>query len=327
MSRVLVTGANGFLGKWLVRALVQQGHQVTALLRRPEEDLEFKTLGVTLAKGDVTDLQSLQRAFQGIDAVFHLAGVVAYRRSDRKLMEQVNVQGTANVIAACLENKVDRLVHISSVSAIGASLSPTNILNENSEFNLSKFDFGYFETKRAAELLVLAAIKNRGLNAVILNPSTIYGAGDMEKGSRSTQRKVALGKFPFYTSGGVSIVAVDDVVSGILAAWQKGPKGERYILSGENILIKDLFARIARAAKVPPPGYLMPNWILILLGQMGDLLSAIGVHTSLSSEAARVATLYHWYDNSKARRDLEFNPKPAQSAIEESVNWFTKTGA
>lgn len=322
--KVVVTGATGFLGQWLIKALAQEGCDVFALARKPEALSSIKN--VTAAQGDVENPESLAQAFANAEAVFHLAGVIAYKKSDRELMNRVNVEGTQNVISAVLKQKVKRLVHLSSVTAIGAGFTPDQILNEKSPYNLKHLDLGYFETKHESENLVRHACEHQGLDAVILNPSTIYGAGDATKGSRKTQIKVAQGRFPFYTRGGTSVVAVEDVIQGILSAWKKGRQGERYILSGENLLIKDLFALIADIAGQKPPAHELPRSILFALGRLGDLKSSLGFSSSLSVENAWVATMYHWFDNSKAKNELNFNPKPAREAVAASVLWMKDHG-
>jgi dihydroflavonol-4-reductase len=324
--KVLVTGANGFVGASLCRALAQEGHEVLALVRRGSDRSELEGVPAQIVDGDVTDPGSLARTFVGVDSVFHLAGVIAYRKADRALMERVNVEGTAHVLKACREAGVRRLVHMSSVTAIGAGFKPTQVLNEGSSYNIAHLDLGYFETKRQAEELVRSAVAIDGVDAVIVNPSTIYGPGDARKGSRKTQLKVAQGRFPFYTGGGVSIVALDDAISGIIAAWKKGRKGERYILAGDNILIKELFALIAEAAGVKAPGLKIPDAVLFALGRWGDLKAALGLKSSVSVENAWSSTLYHWFDHSKARAELDFRPRPAREAIASSVAWMRENG-
>lgn len=322
MSKVVITGANGFLGSWLTRELLNQGHEVKVLVRKTSDLSELEGLKCEYAYGDINDIESLKLVFAGAEAVFHLAGLIAYRTIDREKMEKINVGGTKNVIKACLETQVKRLVHISSVVAVGAGFSKDEILNETSKYNVSHLNLGYFQTKHAAELLVTQSIEAKGLDAVIVNPSTTYGAGDARKGSRSTQIKVARGKFPFYTSGGVNVVAVEDVVQGIISAWHKGRKGERYILGGENITIKKLFEMIAKEAGVPAPRFMVPATALHFIGAAGDLLTARGIASSFSRENAWTSTLYHWFDSSKARKDLDFNSRPAQVAIANSVRWM-----
>lgn len=324
--KVVVTGANGFLGSWVVRALAERGHEVHALVR-PKADLsELEGVRYTVVHGDVTDVSSLEAAFEGADSVFHLAGVIAYKRSQRELMEKVNVGGTANVIQAVRKNRVRRLVHLSSVTAIGAGFTPREILNEDSPYNVAHLKLGYFDTKRDAEILVRDAVRRGEIDAVILNPSTIYGPGDARKGSRKTQLKVARGEFPFYTSGGVSILSIEDAVTGILAGWEKGRSGERYILAGENIRIKELFRLIAEAAGVPAPRWKLPNFVVFMAGALGDFKEKIGKSSSVSIENAWTSTLYHWFDNSKARRELGLDPKPARDAIAASVGWMKANG-
>jgi dihydroflavonol-4-reductase len=314
MAKILVTGANGFLGSWLVAELSKQGHQVKALVRAGSDLSELEGVACEHVHGDVTNKNSLD--FSGIDAVFHLAGLIAYKKSERKKMELVNVVGTQNVVDACRQYKVPRLVHISSVVAVGAGFDKNQILNEQSEYNIGHLNLGYFETKRQAELIV----KNSKLDTVILNPSTIYGSGDARKGSRGTQLKVAQGKFPFYTPGGVNVVAVEDVISGIISAWKIGKTGERYILSSENITIKELFKMIAEEAGVKPPSVYLPKAVLHTLGFVGDLVGGF------SRENAWTATLYHWFDSSKAQSQLDFKPRPARFAIGNSVKWMKDKG-
>jgi dihydroflavonol-4-reductase len=326
MAKVLVTGANGFLGSWLVRRLVEEGHQVFSLVRKSSDLSDLKDIKTEYVYGDVTNIHSLLDACKGMDSVFHLAGLIAYKKSERKRMEAINVGGTANVIEACRIHKVRRLVHLSSVVAVGAGFTPSQILNEQSEFNVESLHLGYFDTKRAAEKLVTTACQKKQIDAVILNPSTIYGPGDAKKGSRKTQLKVARGKFRFFTSGGVSIVAVQDAVDGIISAWKKGITGERYILSGDNITIKHLFELIAELASVPAPKTLMPSAVLHAIGFAGDLAHKVGLSSPVSQENAWTATMFHWFDNSKAKAELDFNPRPAKEAIAQSVQWMKDNG-
>lgn len=326
MAKILVTGGNGFLGSWIVRRLCEQGHQVTCLLRPTSNVSELAGLSFSRIEGDVTDYASVEKACTGQEFVFHLAGLIAYRRAERENMDKVNVGGTENVIQGCLKKNVGRLVHLSSVVAVGASFDKRHILNEDSEFNLHQLNLGYFESKRNAEKLVVQACKEHQLDAVILNPSTIYGASDARKGSRKTQIKVARGEFPFYTAGGVSVIPVENCVNGILAGWQKGRKGERYILCSENLTIRQLFTMIAEAAGVEPPRIKLPSVLLHVLGFTGDLMTQMGMKSSLSQENAWTATLYHWFDSSKAQRELGFVPGSAKVAIQNSVQWMKDQG-
>lgn len=320
--KVLITGANGFLGSWVTRSLLQQGHQVRILVRPTSDLSELQDLNYEKSFGDVTDFESLIKALHGVESVFHLAGVIGYQRSQRALMEKVNVGGTELVLKACQQMGIKNLLYLSSVVAVGSGFSPEQILNENSAYNLSHLHLGYFDTKHAAEKLVIEAHEKGIVEAVIVNPSTIYGPGDAKKGSRKTQLKVAQGRFPFYTQGGVNVIDIEDVLSGIMTAWTQRKTGERFILAGENLLIKDLFALIAEAAGQKTPDWLLPNWVLFSLGHLGDFRQKLGGESSLSVENAWSATLYHWFDNTKAQKILGLRPRPAKFAIAKSVAWM-----
>lgn len=324
--KVLVTGATGFLGGWLARRLLDEGHEVR-IIARPKSDFEqIKDLPLDVQPGDVTDPSGLNAACRNVDTVFHLAGLVAYSRAQRPAMEKVNVQGTANVIAACKANGVRKLVHLSSVTAIGAGFTKEEILNEDSPYNIAHLHLGYFDTKHQAENLVKDAVNRNELDAVIINPSTIYGPADAKKGSRNVQLKVARGKFPFYPPGGVSVVAVEDVIEAIVAAWNRGRTGERYIVSGENLLIKDVFDIIAAEAGVKPPSIALPRSAIFTLGKVGDLLERIGKKGPLNTENAWTSVLYHWFDSSKASKEFGIKFKPAAEAIKASVRWSRDNG-
>lgn len=326
MAKILVTGATGFVGQWLVRSLAQQGHQIRVLVRPQSDVSEFSDLRLDYTGGDVTDLTSVKNALEGCEVVFHLAGFVGYSRAQREIMQQVNVEGTRNVLTAIKSHPIQRFIHTSSVVAVGASFDGRRPLNEKDPYNLAHLNLGYFETKHQAEQLVLQAVQNENLDAVMVNPATIYGAGDAKKGSRKTQLKVAQGRFPFYTSGGVNVIAIEDVIEGFLQAWKVGKKGERYILGGENIKIFELFEIIASCAGVKTPSIYLPNALVHLLGKAGDGMERLGQKGPLNSETAWTSTLFHWFDNTKARLELGLNPRSASRAIEQSVRWIKENG-
>lgn len=324
--KVVITGANGFLGSWLTRTLAEIGYDVHVLVRPTSDLSELEGLKYKKSIGDVTDPKSLSKAFEGADGVFHLAGIIAYKKQQRALMEQVNVEGTRNVLDAIEKQNVKKILHLSSVVAIGASFNASQMLNEDSPYNVGHLHLGYFDTKKAAEDLVRERLKRGQFEALMVNPSTIYGKADAKKGSRSIQLKVAQGRFPFYTGGGVNVVAVEDVIDGIVRTWNKGRSGERYILGGENWTIRELFTAIAQEAGVEPPKHKLPSPILHAVGFIGDTLNSLGIKGGLSRENAWTSTMFHWFDNSKARRELGFSPRPSREAVKSSVQWIKEHG-
>ncbi len=311
MGHFLVTGSTGFVGSWLTRRLLKEGHQVRVLCRNSstlDQDLKEKC---EIAEGDISDEASLTVAMNGIERVYHLAGLVGYTEDLRPAMEKTNVHGTQNIINICLAQKVNELVYMSSVVAVGASHRP-EVLNEYSLYDIGDLNLGYFETKKKAEDLVIRACIDQGLKAYIINPSTIYGPGDFKKGSRKAQLKVARGKLPVYTFGGVSVVSIEDVIEAAINVTKFGRPAERYIISGDNITIKELFEMIASETGVPPPKYPLPTFLVRILGKLG----------LMSRETSLTATMYHWFDHSKAERELKIKFKSAAEAIKESVEWL-----
>jgi dihydroflavonol-4-reductase len=239
----------------------------------------------------------------------------------RQVMQEVNVGGTKNIVTALLPQRHVRLVYMSSVVAVGASFDGT-LLNEMSPYTLSSLQLGYFESKHEAEQIVLQAVAVHGLNAVAVNPSTIYGPGDATKASRQTQVKVARGQMPFYTSGGISVIGIEELIDAVITAGQKGQTGQRYILAGENITIQQLFELIANCSGVKAPRFYLPNAIVHGLGRVSDLLEQFGKKGPLTRETAWTATLYHWFDSSKAKKELGLRSQPAARAVEQSVKWM-----
>jgi dihydroflavonol-4-reductase len=323
--KILVTGGNGFLGSWIVRKLSGLGHSVRVLHRRSSQVTSLKGVPYESAIGDVTEYLTVLEATKGVDAVFHAAAVIAYSPNERTQMERVNVYGTENVVRAAIEAKVQRLVHTSSVVAVGATLD-RKILNENSPYEMSRFNFGYYETKFHGEELVRSAVRSGRLDAVIVNPSIMFGPGDAVKGSRKTHLKVASGKIPFYALGGINIVDVEDAVQGHILALEKGRAGERYILGGDNILVKELFEMLATFGGNRPPMIPLPNTVLRNLARLTEYAEKVSYKINIPVESAFVSTMFHWYDLTKARTELGYNPRPAYGAVKKSIQWCFENG-
>lgn len=327
--KVLITGATGFLGNQLTRRLLDEGMDVRVMVRSKSKLAELEDINTShldVALGDVTNETSLIEATRDVQGVFHLAGLIAYSKQQRQAMEDVNVQGTKNLISAIKKNGSPRLLHLSSVVAVGAGFTPEQILDESSPYNVAHLGLGYFDTKHDAEIAVFEAVRRNEIEAVAINPSTIYGPGDAKKGSRGAQLKVARGKFPFYPPGGVNVVHVDDVVDLCVKAFRSSKNGERYIACGENLTIKETFDRIAKLAGVKPPSVPLPRALIFGLGKVGDFLESIGKKGPLNSDNAWTSTMYHWFKYEKAKHEFGFQPKPAQEALEASIKWSRDHG-
>lgn len=315
--KVLVTGASGFLGSHLVTALLKKGFSVRVLLRKQLENQNFEKCEVAI--GDVLKLETLVEAMKGVDGVFHVAGAMSSSPKDRKRLFQVNVTGVKNIIEAVAISKC-KLLHVSSVVAVGVNLTANDpLLNENSS-NITK-DMGYsnYDTKRLGEELVLSAIEHKRIEGVVVNPGLIYGAGDAKKSIRKGNIKAAKGKLPMYTSGGVNVVAVEDVTAAMIEAYLHGRNGARYLLTGDNITVKELLSTISTLAGATPPHKELPTKPAKFIA---GLLDTLGVKSELCSENIFSATGFHWYDNSLAKKELGFKPKNYKEAIKSSVDWM-----
>ena len=321
--KVLVTGANGFLGAHLVRELLAQNHDVYAMLRKNSDRSSLANYACHILQGDLDNPDELDRNFSQASHVFHVAGVMSASPRDSQLLHQVNVQGAENVVRACEKAKVQKLVHVSSVVAVGASLNGEKLLNENSENTTQDLGFANYDSKRRGEEIVLRSAREGRIDATVVNPSLMYGARDAKKAMRKGNVLAAKGMLKFYTCGGVNVVPVEDVAKGMIAAAVKGRSGERYLLTGENMLIKDLLKKISNLAQAKEPEKELPAGLLKRLAQIHDFF---GFKSLLTRENIFAATSFHWYDNTKAKEELGFQPGSAEAAIRRSVEWMKENG-
>jgi len=242
---VLVTGGTGFIGAYIIKNLIEQGFNVRAI-RRTKKDPFFIDASVwdqvEWVEGDVRDIDSLQDAMQGIDAVIHAAAVVSFSRSDRQLMYQTNVDGTRYVVDVALENNIRRFVHVSSVAALGRT-SQNEKVTEEKKWVLSKNNTHYAISKYQAEMEVWRAFAE-GLEGVIVNPSTVLGYGNWHQSSCAIFKNVYK-EFPWYSEGINGFVGVDDVAEAVVQLLRSDIVEKRFILNAENWSFQQLFNTIA----------------------------------------------------------------------------------
>jgi dihydroflavonol-4-reductase len=317
-KKSFVTGANGFLGSYVVRELLQQGYVVQALVRPGSDVSLLENAPCEIVRGDILDVPSMEPFFQETEVVFHLAGAMSSMPKDRARVMKVNVEGTRNILALSKKYSVKKLIHVSSSVAVGAC-GEAKVLNEEAQESVWPGDFSNYVSKRLGEELVLEEARGGGLPATVLNPGLIYGAGDARKAIRQGNVRAAQGRLPFFTSGGVNIVPVEDVAAAVVRAHLDGKNGERYLLTGENQSIEYLLKTIASLAGAKPPTRKLPDNVLKRLAAANDFFR---INSPLTKEGVFAATAYHWYDNSKAKRDLGFSPGPALEALRRSVQWM-----
>lgn len=324
--RALVTGATGFVGANLVEALSERGWQVCALHRSTSSMAALTGLDYEPVVGDVLDYESLCQAMQGCDAVFHAAGVTAdYWQRDLDRLYRVNVEGTRNVLRAAETSGVARLVHTSSLAALGFA-DGDRPLTEEHQFNLSPETYPYGHSKHLGELEVQAAAR-KGLHAVIVSPSTVIGPRDATLTNSQIILEVQKGRIPVVPPGGMNVVDATDLAQGHLLALQRGQPGERYLLAGHNVTHLHLVKAVGEVLSVRAPQQAIPR---LLIGPLARILD--GAHRlsprplPLSGDILRFGSLFFYADNSRAVRELGFSVTALPITLRRAVAWLRSEG-
>ncbi|MEM8599470.1 MAG: SDR family oxidoreductase [Bacteroidota bacterium] len=314
---LLVTGATGFLGATLVRHLTAAGEPVR-ILRRSTSRLDLLADAahtVEHAVGDVTDRASVEAALEGVEAVYHAAAYVGFGGAkDAEQLHRVNVRGTAHVADAARAAGVRRLVHVSSIAALGrseANAGPNGKpIDETATWMPSKLNTAYAESKYLAELEVQRAIAE-GLDAVLVNPAVIFGPGRPGENTMQIVEQVRNRKLPAVPSGGTCVVDVEDVADGMRRAMADGASGERYILGGDNLSWRALIDTLAAALGVAPPKRTLPPRLALAAATLMEAGAAVTRRpSSITRESVRMASRTFRYSNAKARADLGCTFRP-----------------
>ncbi|HSD90627.1 MAG TPA: SDR family oxidoreductase [Kofleriaceae bacterium] len=326
MSRVGITGASGLLGGNLAAELIAAGHDVIATRRAGTKVAHLADLPIEWREADLGDRDALARAFTGAEAVFHCAAAVGVERVVTPAMRDTNVGGTERVIDACVSAGVKRLVHTSSVVAIGLTTTGAPC-DETAAWNFDTLGLqdAYAITKHEAEEAVNRARER--IDAVIVNPTYMLGPRDARPSSGKLILQVAKRRVPGSTPGYNNFVDVRDVARGMIAAWQRGKRGERYILGGHDMTYRALFETAARVAGVKPPPFSIPKPIAKFVGMFGDLLEMRGKEPLVNSTQIEYAyTDKFRFTSAKAQRELGYTYGPIETAIRDAFAWFRANG-
>ncbi len=326
--RALVTGATGFVGAHLARALVGRGAAVRCLVRPAagrRVDL-LAGLAVEIAPGDLRDPGSLREAAAGCDVVYHCAADYRLFTPDPHEMIASNVTGTDNLLGACAQAGVGRVVYTSSVGALGltADGSPAD---ERTPVHLEAMIGTYKRSKYQAER-VAEQWAARGLPVVIVNPSTPVGEGDV-KPTPTGQMVVDFlrRRFPAYVDTGLNLIDVRDVAAGHLLAADRGRTGERYILGHRNMTLKEILDTLARLTGLPSPRLRVPHWLPLAFAHLAAAAARLtGRPPRVTAEAVRLSRHRMFFDAGKAVRELGLPQSPSEPALARAVEWFTSHG-
>ncbi|MHC4828885.1 MAG: NAD-dependent epimerase/dehydratase family protein [Planctomycetota bacterium] len=322
--RVFLTGATGLVGSSVARALIAAGHEVRVLVRETSSLENLTELGVELARGDVTDAESLAAGIAGCDAVVHTAGVMSWSPLQSELMHRVNVEGVTNVLGAAKKTGVRRAVVTASVVAVGGTDRP-EVLDETATWDLDRVGVPYLTSKRRGQEAALA-MAGDDLEVVCVNPSFVLGPGDIYASSASIVLDTVQGKMPAYVEGGTSCVDVRDVAARHVAALEKGRPGERYILGGENVTMTEFMQRIAVVAGVKSPRR-VPYWLASVPAWFGDRKAKrTGKPQPVGRNLLRASALYTMVSSNKAREELGYRPRGLDESLRDTLRYFMQKG-
>ncbi len=311
---ILVTGATGLVGSHLIKALVAQGRTVRALYRS-EIPATPEASAIEWFKADILDIVALEEAMVGVQQVYHCAAIVSFTAKNKSALQHTNIEGTANIVNACLNAGVEKLLFVSSVAALGR-IREDQAINETMNWSEETSNSEYGKSKYLAEIEVWRGM-GEGLNVVVVNPVIILGASDWTKGSTAIF-KSAYDEFPWYTEGSSGFVDVLDVVDAMILLMDSSIKEQRYILSAANLPYRDIFTMIANAFHKKPPHKKVTAFLAEIVWRLEGIKGLItGKSPLLTKETARTARATVSFDNSKLLKAFpEFQYRPMKDSIE-----------
>ena len=322
----LVTGATGFVGAAVARALLKSGFPVRVLSRPRNDRRNLRGLDVEIAEGSLEDPKSLARAVAGCRLLFHVAADYRLWVPDPAVMYRVNVEGTRDLMRAAMEAGVERIVYTSSVATLG--ILKGGVADEETPSTVKDMIGPYKRSKFEAEVAVRQLIEQNGLPAVIVNPSTPIGPGDVKP--TPTGRLIveaARGRMPGYVDTGLNVAHVDDVAVGHLLAARTGEIGRRYILGGENLSLGEILSEVARITGRRPPSLRIPHMAVMPFAAGAEGLARLtGREPFATVDAVRMSRKKMYFSSARATAELGYAPRPARQAIADAVAWFKVNG-
>ncbi|MBL7808331.1 MAG: SDR family NAD(P)-dependent oxidoreductase [Saprospiraceae bacterium] len=319
---VLVTGATGFVGSYLVRLLLKEGWKVRALRRQNSNMALVADIAsqVDWREADVTDLGALEDAFEGVTHVCHCAALVSFHPKDAAKMLKINVEGTANIVNLCLDFGVKRLVHVSSIAALGRTPKRKH-LDEASKWVESSHNSRYAMSKHRAEMEIQRGVAE-GLSAAMVNPSVVVGSKDWEEGMSGFFKKIDQG-LKFCPNGGSGFVDVRDVVRFMVHLLESDQQGERYILNAVNSSHREFFNMIAQELGVKPPPITVGPFLAEVAWRVEWLKEKLlGTTPMATRESARASVTHYTYGNEKSQSVFGFRYLPFEQTVHETAQQY-----
>lgn len=321
--KALVTGATGFVGSAVARRLLDAGMDVRVLVRPESIHRNIAGLPVEVVTGDLNDENSLRRAVRGCQALFHVAADYRLWVPDPATLYRTNVEGSRRLMRAALEAGVTRIVYTSSVATLGINPDRTPA-DESTPVAIEHMVGHYKRSKYMAEQAVLEVVQKESAPVVIVNPSAPIGARDIRP--TPTGRIIVdmiRGRMPAYVDTGLNIVHVEDVAEGHFLAFQKGRVGERYVLGGENLALREILHLIAEIAQRPAPRMRLPHDLVLPIAWLAERFADItGREPFATVDGVNMARKHMYFSSGKASEELGYAARPARDAIEEAIRWF-----
>ena len=319
-----LTGATGFVGSHVARALADQGADLRLLVRPNSNLTNVQDLKADLFKGDLRDPASLEKGIAGCDAIFHVAADYRLWVRDPEEMFRANVEGTRAILAAARKNNVRRVVYTSSVATMG--FTQGSLADENSPVSLANMIGPYKRSKFMAEQVAIEAAR-AGQDVVIVNPTTPVGERDIKP--TPTGRIVVdflKKKFPAYVDTGLNLVDVKECARGHIAALERGRPGERYILGGENLTLKQILDKLAAITGLPSPTIRVPYIVALATGVVDELVTGrvLGREPRATIDAVRMGRKKMFVSSAKSERELGWKIVPVDAALRRAADWFKK---
>jgi len=322
--KTLITGATGFLGNSIARALQKTGAEIKLLIRKSSNTSTIQDIEAEKFVGDIQDPLSIKNALRGCNHLYHVAADYRLWARRSKDLYDNNVLGTKNIMLGALEGGIERVVYTSSVATIGVTKDGT-VSDESTQSKLSDMIGHYKRSKFLAEKEVDRLIRTEGLPAVIVNPSTPIGPRDAKPTPTGRIILDAInGRMPAYVNTGLNIAHVDDIATGHILAFQRGAVGERYILGGEDLTLKEILFYVAKASGGRPPRICLPRQLIFPIAYISEFWAWLtnGPAPQATVEGLKMAAYQMYFSSDKARRELNYKSRSAVTAIEDATKWF-----
>ena len=323
--KTLITGASGFVGSAVLRQLLKAGHEVRALVRTNSDLRNLADLSVELFQGDLTDPESLRQAVIGCETLFHVAADYRLWIPDPDSMYKINVEGTQNLIRFAAEAGVNKIIYTSSVAALGFNADGTPA-NEETPVYPEKIIGHYKRSKYLAEQQVLDLVEKEQLPIITFNPSTPLGPRDIKPPPTGRLILDTLnGRMPAYVDTGLNIAHVDDVATGHLLAYEHGNYGEKYILGGEDMTLKQILHEICDLAGLKPPRIRLPHNAIMPIAWIAERWATIsGKEPIATVDSVRMSKKNMYFSCNKAKEKLGYKPRPATAGLRDAIAWFVE---